>query len=102
MTSHFLVLTHRPALTSLTSSLCLRAMEELTQQKLSLGLRVEELEAKLCHLSSVLQTKEREAEVCLPRPLPCPVGGAQRGSAEGWVLVLMTLLLYFVVKLASC
>lgn len=41
-------------------------IEELTQQKHSLGLRVEELEVKVHSLSSSLKKKEREAEVGLP------------------------------------
>lgn len=48
----------------------LRVIEELTQQKLSLALRVEELEAKLQDKSSSLKQKEAEAEVCLPRLFP--------------------------------
>lgn len=48
----------------------LRAIEELTQQKRSLALRVEELEAKLHDKSSSLEQEEAEAEVCLPRLLP--------------------------------
>lgn len=48
----------------------LRAIEELTQQKRSLALRVEELEAKLHDKSSSLKQKEAEAEVCLPRLFP--------------------------------
>ncbi|RVE73744.1 hypothetical protein OJAV_G00034280 [Oryzias javanicus] len=42
-----------------------RLIEELTQQKHSLGLRVEELQVKVQDLSSSLKKKEREAEVFL-------------------------------------
>lgn len=54
----------------------LRAIEELTLQKRSLALRVEELEAKLNDKSSSLKQKEAEAEVCLLRLFPpsLPVG----------------------------
>lgn len=48
--------------------MCLREIEELTQQKHSLGLQVQELEVKVHNLSSLLEKKEEEAEVRRPRP----------------------------------
>lgn len=42
-----------------------RVIEELTQQKHSLALRVEELEVEVCDLSSFLRKKEQETQVRL-------------------------------------
>ncbi|KAK5605669.1 hypothetical protein CRENBAI_008117 [Crenichthys baileyi] len=62
-----------------------RLIEDLKQQKHSLGLRVEQLQVKVHHLSSLLKNREREAELslgCAPAPLRKINSGCKAGKGD--------------------